>query len=66
MKRFFRLLLSCVLGLLVPAVIFPWLVRLLVPAKKPSSDVTFTPAADSAKVNTIQPIQAIKAKPILP
>ena len=66
MKRFFRLLLSCVLGLLVPAIIFPWLVPLLVPVKKASPKFTFTPAADSTKVNRIEPIQAIKVKPILP
>ncbi|PSR54400.1 hypothetical protein AHMF7605_13215 [Adhaeribacter arboris] len=66
MKRIIRLLLSCVLGLLLPAVIFPWLVRLLVPARKTSPEVTFTPVADSAKVNYIEPIQGIKAKPILP
>ncbi len=66
MKRFFRLLLSCVLGLLVPAVIFPWLVRILVPTKKTTPEVTFTPAADSTHANTLEPIPVIKAKPNLP
>ncbi|MDQ3290386.1 MAG: hypothetical protein M3Q05_03750 [Bacteroidota bacterium] len=66
MKRFFRLLLSCVLGLLVPAVIFPWLVRILVPAKKSAPEVTYTPAADTVKVNNLDPNPVIKVKPNLP
>ncbi|QMU30205.1 hypothetical protein [Adhaeribacter radiodurans] len=63
MKRFFRLLLSCVLGLLVPAVIFPWLVKAIVPAKKEAPKVTFTPAADTTqKENKGLPAPILKSK----
>jgi hypothetical protein len=55
--------LSCCLGLLVPAVIFPWLVQALVPAKKPVPTGSFKPVPDSSEaVGHLTPPSAVKAK----
>ncbi len=63
MKRIVRLFVCCCLGLLVPAVIFPWLVQALVPVKKPTSKVTFTPNPDTTREVVLpEPKPVLKAR----
>ncbi|QNF31732.1 hypothetical protein HUW51_02970 [Adhaeribacter swui] len=66
MKRMLRLVLSCCLGLLVPAVIFPWLVQALAPAKKTTPTSSFKPIPSSSEeAGTNAPASTVKVKPAI-